>query len=44
VHKHVLAAVVGLNKSKSLSRIEPLHNTCRHVTLSLGKTIVAVKG
>src|SRR3982074_891106 len=44
VHKHVLAAVVGLNKSKSLSRIEPLHNTCRHVTLSLRNTIVAVKG
>ena len=37
VHKHVLAAVVGLNKSKSLSRIEPLHGTCRHVSLSLKK-------
>src|ERR1700681_1395821 len=31
VHKHVLAAVVGLNKSKSLSRIEPLHSTCHHL-------------
>src|ERR1700730_18246478 len=35
VHKHVLAAIVGLNKSKSLSRVEPLHSTCRHVSLSL---------
>src|ERR1700694_5601049 len=32
VHKHVLAAVVGLNQSKSLSRIEPLHSTGRHVS------------
>src|SRR3981189_578552 len=38
VHEDILAAVVGLNKSKSLSCVEPLHNTCRHVTLSLGKT------
>jgi hypothetical protein len=42
MHKHVLAAVVGLNKSKSLGCVEPLHNTCRHVKLSLRKTIVAV--
>src|SRR5439155_18079769 len=38
VHKHVLAAIVGLNKSISLSRIEPLHNTSRHVSLLLGKS------
>ena len=31
VHKYVLAAVVGLNESKSLGRVEPLHSTCRHV-------------
>jgi len=31
VYKHVFAAVIGLNKSKSLSRVEPLHKTCRHV-------------
>jgi hypothetical protein len=37
VHKHVLAAVVGLNKSISFSCIEPLHNTCRHVSHSLEK-------
>jgi hypothetical protein len=37
VHKHVLAAVIGLNKSISLSCIEPLHNTCRHVSHSLEK-------
>src|SRR6202158_6246083 len=43
VHKHVLAAVVGLNKSKSLSRIEPLHSTCRHVRSLLWKSIVAVE-
>src|SRR6266478_5462239 len=43
VHKHVLAAVVGLNKSESLSRIEPLHSTCRHVSLSLGKQSFAVE-
>src|SRR6266566_2416529 len=43
VHKHVLAAIVGLNKSISFSCIEPLHNTCRHVSHSFGKTIVAVE-
>src|ERR1700738_1109273 len=43
VHKHVLAAVVGLNKSKSLSRVEPLHSTCRHVSFSPKETIVAVE-
>jgi hypothetical protein len=31
VYKHVFAACIGLNKSKSLSRVEPLHSTCRHV-------------
>jgi|ERR1700750_954658 hypothetical protein len=31
--EHVLAAVVGLNKSEALCRIEPLHSTCRHVSL-----------
>ncbi len=39
----VLAAVVRLNKSISFSCIEPLHNTCRHVSHSFGKTIVAVE-
>src|ERR1700737_3879851 len=36
VHKHVLAAVVGLDKSESLSRIEPLHCSCRHGPISFG--------
>jgi hypothetical protein len=31
VHEDILAAIVGLNKPKSLSRVEPLHSTCRHV-------------
>jgi hypothetical protein len=31
VHEHVFSAAVGLNKSKALCRIEPLHRTCRHV-------------
>jgi hypothetical protein len=35
VHKHVLAAVVGLNESKSLSCIEPLYSACRHVRTPL---------
>src|ERR1700682_4093380 len=35
VYKHVFAAVIGLNKSKSLSRVEPLHNTSRHCPHSL---------
>ena len=30
VHENILAAAVGLNKAISLSRIEPLHSTCRH--------------
>src|ERR1700722_6803075 len=42
VHEHVFAAIIGLNKSKPLGCIEPLHSTCRHVTLSMRKTIVAV--
>jgi hypothetical protein len=36
VHKRILAAVVGLDKPKTLSRVEPLHNTCRHVTTPFG--------
>jgi hypothetical protein len=31
VHEHILAAVVGLNKSETFGRVEPLHGTCRHV-------------
>ena len=31
VHEHIPAAVVGLNKPISLSWVEPLHNTSRHV-------------
>ena len=42
VHKHVLAAIVGLNKSITLSCIEPLHNTVPRFAL-LGKTTVAVE-
>src|ERR1700694_6236970 len=30
VHEDIFATAVGLNKSKSLSRVEPLHSTCRH--------------
>jgi hypothetical protein len=30
VHKDILAAVVGLNETEALCRIEPLHCTCRH--------------
>lgn len=35
VHKHVLAAVVGLNKSVPLSRVKPLHCTRCHVRTPL---------
>src|ERR1700761_778119 len=35
VHKHVLAAVVGLNKSVTLGRVKPLDSTCRHVRTPL---------
>jgi hypothetical protein len=35
VHEDILAAVVRLNKSKSFSRVEPLHRTCRHCPHSL---------
>jgi len=31
VYKHVFSAGIGLNKSKSFGRVEPLHSTCRHV-------------
>jgi len=31
MHEDILAAVVGLNKSIALGRVEPLHSTCRHV-------------
>jgi hypothetical protein len=37
VHKHVLAAVVGLNKSVPLSRVKPLHCTRCHVSTPLLK-------
>src|SRR5277367_2924762 len=30
VHKNVFAALIRLNKSKALSGVKPLHNTCRH--------------
>jgi len=33
VHENILAAAVRLDKSISLSRIEPLHSTYRHVLL-----------
>jgi hypothetical protein len=33
VDEYVLAAAVGLNKSETLCRIEPLHSTCCHVSL-----------
>src|SRR5258707_12764870 len=29
--EYILAAAVGLNKSKSLCRVEPLHSTSRHI-------------
>jgi hypothetical protein len=31
MHEYVFAAVVRLNKSEALGRVEPLHSTCRHV-------------
>jgi hypothetical protein len=30
VHEYIFAAFVGLNKSISLGRVEPLYGTCRH--------------
>jgi hypothetical protein len=34
VYEDILAAIVGLNKSVTLGRVEPLHCTCRHVPYS----------
>jgi hypothetical protein len=31
VHEDILAAVVRLNETKALGRVEPFHSTCRHV-------------
>jgi len=33
VNEHVLAAAVRLNETITLRRVEPLHSTCRHVSL-----------
>ena len=30
MHEYIFAAIIGLNKSKSFGRIEPLYGTCRH--------------
>jgi hypothetical protein len=30
VHEYIFAAIIGLNKSISLGRVEPLYGTCRH--------------
>ena len=35
VHEYIFAAFVGLDKSVSFGRVEPLHNTCRHVRTPL---------
>src|SRR5258707_2744551 len=43
MHKHVLAAAVGLNKPIPLGGIEPLHSTCRHVSHSFAITIATVE-
>jgi hypothetical protein len=43
VNEHILATAIGLDKPIPLRRIEPLHSTRRHVSLSLKKTIVAVE-
>src|SRR6478735_11056235 len=31
MHEHILAAAIGLDKSKPLGRVEPFYRTCRHV-------------
>jgi hypothetical protein len=33
VDEHVLAAVLGLNETKALGRVEPLNDTVRHLIL-----------
>ena len=38
VHEDVFAAVVRLDKSVTLGRVEPFHYTCRHVRFSNLKT------
>jgi hypothetical protein len=38
VHEDVFAAVVWLDKSVTLGRVEPFHYTCRHVRFSNLKT------
>src|SRR5258708_30622250 len=35
VHEDILAAVVRLNKSIALSRVEPLNRTCRHANFPI---------
>src|ERR1700754_934953 len=34
VNEHVLSTILRLNEAKTLLAVKPLHNTCRHVTLS----------
>jgi len=38
VYEHVFATTVGLNKSETLRRIEPLNRTCRHVRTPISRT------
>ena len=35
VHEHILPTGVRLDETKALGRVEPLHNTCRHVPIPL---------
>jgi hypothetical protein len=40
MNEHVLAAIAGLDKSKTLGRVKPLHGTFSHHVVSAGlKTI-----
>jgi hypothetical protein len=38
MNENVLAAIVGLDKAEALLPVEPLHSTCRHVTISVSRT------
>jgi hypothetical protein len=44
VYEYVFAAVVGLNKSKSLGRVEPLYGTCCHFLSPFCKYAAALYG
>jgi hypothetical protein len=35
VDEQIFAAVIGVNKAKSLARIEPFYCTCTHLCFSL---------